>query len=223
MYTAPLMPRFTLQSRAFKQNTRPVIWLDVERRKADITPALTSVAGAEGLLTYAHDSILAESAAARRLVSKPWHELAVELVGQAQSTNSLLAGYSIPERDLLMTACPEHAEWIRENYLNANAAKWFKNRHPELYAEACRLAGDRRRPGLKNFLVQSALGYPYKKHLLKVEPGSILSRLRRLLAKRDGTHRELTNEAKRDWAYLIEYNREDVRGMMHLVEFVKRS
>jgi len=40
------------------------------------------------------------------------------------------------------------------------------------------------------------------------------------LAKRGGVHRELTNEARRDWTYLIEYNRQDVLGMKHLVEYV---
>jgi len=53
-----------------------------------------------------------------------------------------------------------------------------------------------------------------------VQPGSILGRLRTLLAKRGGVHRELTNEARRDWTYLIEYNRQDVLGMKHLVEYV---
>ena len=41
------MPRHTLQSAAFLNSTRPVIWLDVEKRKADPEPALTSVHWAE--------------------------------------------------------------------------------------------------------------------------------------------------------------------------------
>jgi hypothetical protein len=139
----------------------------------------------------------------------------------AIATESLIGGYSIPERDLLMASCPEHAEWIKEHYLNANAAKWFRNNRPKLHAEACRTAGERRKPGLKDFLIQPAVGYPYKKYLLDVQPGSILGRMRRLLAKRDGVHRELTNEARRDWTNLIEYNRQDVLGMIHLVGVVK--
>lgn len=223
MYSAALMPRHTLQSAAIQQNTRSIIWLDVEMRKADVLPALTSVLWAEGLMTYAHDAILAESAEARQLVFLPWKELASQVVQQAMASGSLIAGYSIPERDVLMAACPEHAEWIKENYFNVNAARWFRNNRPEIYAEACRLAGERRKPGLKNFLVQAAVGYPYKRYLLAVEPGAILGRLRRLLAKRDGTHRELTPEAKRDWARLIEYNREDVMGMRYLAEYVLRG
>ena len=122
-----------------------------------------------------------------------------------------------------MATCPEHAEWIKENYLNANAAKWFKNNRPQLYAEANRTAGEHRRPGLKDFLIQPAVGYEYKKYLLDVQPGSILGRMRKLLAKRDGVHRELTNEARRDWTNLIEYNRQDVLGMIHLVGYVKAA
>ena len=61
------MPRYTLQSTPFLNNTRPVIWLDVEKRKADPEPALTTVVWAEGLKTYAHDPILAASARARSL------------------------------------------------------------------------------------------------------------------------------------------------------------
>jgi hypothetical protein len=141
----------------------------------------------------------------------------------AIATESLIAGYSIPERDLLMTACPEHAEWIKEHYLNANAAKWFRNNRPKLYAEACRTAGEHRNPGLKDFLIQPAVGYEYKRYLLDVQPGSILGRMRKLLAKRDGVHRELTNEARRDWTNLIEYNRQDVLGMIHLVGYVKAA
>jgi hypothetical protein len=47
--------------------------------------------------------------------------------------------------------------------------------------------------------------------------------MRKLLAKRDGVHRELTNEARRDWTNLIEYNRQDVLGMIHLVGYVKEA
>ena len=219
-YTAGLMPRYTLQAACFLKNVRPVIWLDVEKRKADPEPALTSVLWAEGLKTYVHDAILSASAKARGLGFLPWLELATEVVRVAQATDSLIAGYSIPERDLLMKACPEQAEWIKANYLNANAAKWFRNQRPALYTEACRTAGEGRKPGLKDFLIQPAIGYPYKKYLLSVQPGSILGRLRTLLAKRDGVHRDLTNEARRDWTNLIEYNRQDVLGMKHLVEYV---
>ena len=223
VYTGDLMPRTTLQSNAFHKNIRPVIWLDVDRRKADPEPALTSVHWADGLKTYAHDAILAQSAKARSLEFQPWAQLAAEIVRVAMASDSLIAGYSIPERDLLMESCPEHAEWIKENYLNANAAKWFKNHRPALYTEACRTAGERRKPGLKDFLIQPAVGYPYKKYLLDVQPGSILGRMRKLLAKRDGVHRELTNEARRDWTNLIEYNRQDVLGMMHVVGVVREA
>jgi hypothetical protein len=215
------MPRYTLQTEAFRKNTRPILWLDVEKRKADAEPALTTVVWADGLKTYAHDTILAASAKARCLEFQPWSELAKRIIEVAVTTESLIAGYSIPERDLLMKAYPQHAEWIKEHYLNANAARWFKNRRPALYAEACRTAGEKRNPGLKDFLIQPAVGYPYKKYLLKVQPGSILGRMRKLLAKRDGVHRELTNEARRDWTNLIEYNRQDVLGMIHLVGYVK--
>ena len=47
--------------------------------------------------------------------------------------------------------------------------------------------------------------------------------MRKLLAKREGVHRELTNEARRDWTNLIEYNRQDVLGMIHLVGYVKEA
>ena len=57
-----LMPGLTLQTARFRNNTRPIIWLDVERRKADIEPALTSVHWGDALTTYVHDPILAESA-----------------------------------------------------------------------------------------------------------------------------------------------------------------
>ena len=99
-YTTDHMSRYTLQTAAFLKNIRPVIWLDVEKRTADPEPALTSVLWAEGLKTYAHDAILAASAKARGLEFLPWLELAMEVVRIAQTTNSLIAGYSIPERDL---------------------------------------------------------------------------------------------------------------------------
>ena len=206
----------------FRNTDRPVIWLDVEMRKADCEPALTSVHWADGLRTYVHDAILAESARAWKLEFQPWQQLAAEITSTAIQTDSLVAGYSTHERDLLIATCPNDAHRLEKNYGNANAAKWFRQHRPELYAEACRLAGDRR-PGLKDFLVQPAIGYPFKKYLRDLQPASILGRLRELLEKRDGVHRNLTNEAKRDWRHLIEYNREDVLGMMHLVEYVRRG
>ena len=223
VYGLGLMARYTLQSSAFRTNTRPVIWLDVEKRTADTEPALTSVQFSDGLTTYVHEPILAQSAKARKLEFQPWTHLATDIVRTARATNSLIGGYSILERDQLMAACSEHAEWIKDNYLNANAAKWFRNNRPELHTEACRTAVKPGKPGLKDFLIQPAVGYGYKKYLLKVKPGLILKRLRDLLTKRDGGHRELTKEAKRDWTHLIEYNRQDVLGMIHLVEFVRRE
>jgi len=100
------MARHTLQSSAFRSSTRPIIWLDVEMRKADIEPALTSVHCADTLKTYVRDPILAQSAKARNLKFQPWTQLATEIVRTAMATNSLIAGYSIPERNLLMAACP---------------------------------------------------------------------------------------------------------------------
>ena len=223
MYGPSLMARYTMQSSAFRTNTRPIIWLDVEKRKADTEPALTSVHCAGRLTTYVHDPILAQSAKAKELEFLPWIQLATEVVGTAMATVSLIGGYSILERDVLVAARPENAEWIKDNYLNANAAKWFRNNKPKLYAEACRLAGENGKPGLKDFLVQPAVGFRYQKYLRRVKPGSILRRMRELLAKRDGVHRELSKEAKRDWTHLIEYNRQDVLGMIHLVEFVRRE
>lgn len=67
------------------------------------------------------------------------------------------------------------------------------------------------------------MGYPNPKYLRGVQPGAILGRLRELLSKREGAHRELTKTAKRDWRNLIAYNRQDVLGMIHLVEYVRRE
>ena len=223
MYGPSLMARYTMLSSAFLTNTRPIIWLDVEMRTADTEPALTSVHCSGSLRTYVHDPILAQSATARELEFQLWTQFANEIVGTATATNSLIGGYSILERNVLMTACPQNAEWIKDNYLNANAAKWFRNNRPELYAEACRMAGENGKPGLKDFLMQPAVGYGYRKYLRRVKPGSILLRMRELLDKRDGVHRKLTKETKRDWTYLIEYNRQDVLGVIHLVEFVRRE
>jgi hypothetical protein len=217
------MPPRSQRTNLFRNIDRPVIWLDVEMRKADHEPALTSVQWPDGLKTYVHDTILAQSAKAWRLEFQPWEQLAAAIVSAAIKNNGPIAGYSTHERDLLMATCPENAGWVEENYGNANAAKWFKKNRPELYKEACRLAGERNKPGLKDFLIQPAVGYPFKKYLRDVQPGSIIGRLRELLAKRDGAHRKLTNEAKRDWRHLIEYNREDVLGMIHLVEFVRNE
>jgi hypothetical protein len=95
--------------------------------------------------------------------------------------------------------------WSQSPYHSGEVSYWLAN--PQ--------------PGLKDFLIQPAIGYPYKKYHLAVQPGSILGRLRTLLAKRDGVHRDLTHEARRDWTNLIEYNRQDVLGMKHLVEYVQ--
>ena len=81
--------------------------------------------------------------------------------------------------------------------------------------------GERRKPGLKDFLIQSGVGYAYKKYLLDVEPGTFLGRLRELLATQNGVYRDLTKEARQDWVNFIEYNQHDVLGMIHVVGYVK--
>jgi len=214
----------SLLSRIFDYDAQLIIWVDCEGRKNDEFPAMTTVLIGDELTTYIHDPVLRPAADAKEVKFMDWKELYVWLLQLAKEKGAYIAGYSIPERDYLYAANPDQKELVDKVYFNANAASWFRNKRPATYARILKTMPKFRRPGLKQFLLDPEVGYPYPKYLVRSEfsPAQALKQAREQLTKYNGKYSEVSKGTKTALKHLIDYNHHDVLGMRHLVEFTQR-
>jgi hypothetical protein len=205
---------------------QPIIWLDVERRKADPEPALSTVKRGSALITYVHDARLrpaALSSGGGELAEfRPWSAVVADVV-QAAKGGALIAGYSLAELKLLQEAQPDMAELLDQRYLNANAGPWFRKHRPKVYAELEASLPPKafmKRVGLTHFLSVPEVGYHVPNRLEDFRPAETLKRVREGLAKSGGSYGNLTQDVRIAWRNLIKYNQHDVKGMEHLTGYV---
>ena len=205
---------------------QPILWLDVERRKADVEPAMSTILHEGELVTYVHDERLrqaAESSGGGKLATyRSWAETVEEILGIADK-GVLIGGYSLAELKLLQEARPAQAEWLEDRYLNANAGPWFRKHRPEVYAqlEATIPPGSfGKHVGLTHFLSVREVGYHVPNRLEDFSPAETIKRVREGLAKNGGSYGQLPEALRISWKNLIKYNQHDVKGMRHLAEFI---
>jgi hypothetical protein len=206
--------------------TQPILWLDVERRKADSEPAMSTILNAGELITYVHDERLrpaAQSSGGGKLATyRTWGETVDEILDVAGG-GVLIGGYSLAELKLLQEARPAHAEWLEARYLNANAGPWFRKHRPELYAQlAATIPAESfgKHVGLTHFLSLREVGYHVPNRLEDFSPAETIKRVREGLAKNGGSYGQLPEALRISWRNLIKYNQHDVKGMCHLAEFM---
>jgi len=205
---------------------QPILWLDVERRKADVEPAMSTILHEGELITYVHDERLrpaAQSSGGGKLATyRTWSEMVEEIMGIA-SNGVLIGGYSLAELKLLQEARPAKAEWLDGCYLNANAGPWFRKHRPEVYAQLeATIPPDsfRKHVGLTHFLSVREVGYHVPNRLEDFSPAETIKRMRECLAKNGGSYGKLPEALRISWRNLIKYNQHDVKGMCHLAEFI---
>jgi len=207
---------------------QPVLWLDVERRKADVEPAMSTILNAGELITYVHDERLrpaAQSSGGGKLATyRTWGETVDEILDVAGG-GVLIGGYSLAELKLLQEARPAHAEWLEARYLNANAGPWFRKHRPKVYAEleaSLPPNAFMKRVGLTHFLSVPEVRYHVPNRLDDFSPAETLKRVRDGLAKSGGSYGNLTQDLRKAWKNLIKYNQHDVKGMEHLTGYIHR-
>jgi hypothetical protein len=207
---------------------QPIIWLDVERRKADPEPALSTVKRGEQVITYVHDPQLkpaAVSSGGGELAQfLPWDDLVAGILKDVQA-GALIAGYSLAELKLLQEARTADAEQLEQRYLNANSGPWFRKHRTKVYAEleaALPPKAFMKRVGLTHFLSVPEVGYHVPNRLEDFSPAETLMRVRDGLAKSGGSYGNLTQDLRKAWKNLIKYNQHDVKGMEHLTGYIHR-
>jgi hypothetical protein len=201
-----------------------IIWLDVEMRESDETPAMSTVMTDEKIKTYVHDLALVPPAKARPqgdITYILWSDLVADLFEKTKSPKTLIGAYTEAELDLLIRATPSRQAHWEKVYFNANARRWFQKHHPEIYNDI--LAKVRRsdpyaRVGLKNFLTHKAVGYKYPTNLRGFSPAKQINRLREQFIRYGGVYKDYSAGSKRAWTNLVNYNREDVKGMQWLAQ-----
>ena len=205
---------------------QPIIWLDVERRKADPEPALSTVKRGSALITYVHDARLrpaALSSGGGELAEfLSWDDLVADILKDVRA-GALIAGYSLAELKLLQAARPTDAEHLEQRYLNANAGPWFRKHRPKVYAEleaSLPTNAFMKRVGLTHFLSVPEVDYHVPNRLADFSPAETLKRVRDGLAKSGGSYGNLTQDLRKAWKNLIKYNQHDVKGMEHLTGYI---
>jgi hypothetical protein len=205
---------------------QPIVWLDVERRKADLEPALSTVKRGKQVITYVHDSQLkpaAMSSGGGELAQfLPWEELVARILKEVQA-GALIAGYSLAELNLLRAARPTDTEQLKQRYLNANAGPWFRKHRPKVYAEleaSLPPNAFMKRVGLTHFLSVSEVGYHVPNRLEDFSPAETLKRVRDGLTKSGGSYGGISQDLRLSWKNLVKYNQHDVKGMEHLTGYI---
>jgi len=201
-----------------------IIWLDVEMRENDETPAMSTVLINEQLRTYVHDLSLVPPAKARPqgdITYISWSDLVADLFEKTKSPKTLIGAYTEAELDLLVQALQAKKEHWERVYFNANARRWFQKHHPEIYNDIfakVKKSDPYARVGLKNFLTHKAVGYKYPTNLRGFSPAKQINRLREQFIRYGGVYKDYSGGSKRAWTNLVNYNREDVKGMQWLAQ-----
>jgi len=211
-----------------QSHAQPSLWLDVERRKADVEPAMSTILHEGKLVTYVHDERLrpaAESSGGGNLATyRSWAETVEEIFGIADQ-GALIGGYSQAELKLLKEARPARAEWLDGRYLNANAGPWFRKHRPGVYAQLeATIPPDSfgKHVGLTHFLSVREVGYHVPNRLEDFSPAETIKCVREGLAKNGGWYGQLPEALRISWRNLIKYNQHDDKDMLHLAEYIRQ-
>lgn len=217
------------QTKGLVLNDFQIIWLDVERRESDETPAMSTVLINEQLRTYVHDLSLVPPAKARPqgdITYISWSDLVADLFEKTKAPKTLIAAYTESELKLLIEAIPAKKEHWEKVYFNANARRCFQKHYPEIYndiLDKVKKSDPFARVGLKNFLTHKAVGYKYPTNLRGFSPAKQINRLRDQFIRYGGVYKDYSAGSKRAWTNLVNYNREDVKGMQWLVQQIIKN
>ena len=212
------------QTKGLVLNDFQIIWLDVERRENDETPAMSTVMTDQKIKTYVHDLSLVSPAKARPdgdIAYISWSDLVADLFEKTKAPKTLIAAYTESELKLLIEAIPAKKEHWEKVYFNANARRWFQRHYPEIYNDILakvKKSDSFARVGLKNFLTHKAVGYKYSTNLRGFSPAAQINRLRVQFIRYGGVYKDYSAGSKRAWTNLVNYNREDVKGMQWLAQ-----
>ena len=212
------------QTKGLVLNNFQFIWLDVEKRENDETPAMSTVMIDQKIKTYVHDLALVPPANARPqgdIAYMSWSDLVDELFEKTKSPKTLIGAYTEAELDLLIRATPSRQAHWEKVYFNANARRWFQRHYPEIYNDILakvKKSGPFAKVGLKNFLTHKDVGYKYPTNLRGFSPAKQINRLREQFIRYGGVYKDYAAGSKRAWTNFVNYNREDVKGMQWLVQ-----
>lgn len=196
---------------------RRAIYVDFESLKKPPTPALLGILrDTDGETTFAQ-VILDERLAAARVARQQLRAGSIaEIVEELVASGLPLIGWSIFDRQLVVgdAAVPTELkqEWQRL-YVNAlkTARAWRTIVHPAFpISRAARFDP-------KHTLDQYAklAGYPRLRFLERAKPATWIRHMADQLARRK-YYRRVTQETKRDWHALLEYNRHDCEALRHV-------
>lgn len=206
------------------------ICIDFEQRKNDEAPAMIGVYQDKTYRCYILDDDLIRVSYVKANGKRDTFAFLEALLNRAIADDRYLVAFSEHEKNILTAILPHRAADIDGQYINVNViTKGFfnrKRRRTVKLQRASKLAetnGFTSKIGLKDYLALDYVGYKYPEDLKSNfrGAGAVLGMVRGQLAKKS-RFKHMTTLAQEQWKQLIEYNRHDCRGAMHLLRYVLR-
>jgi len=147
-----------------------------------------------------------------------------ELLTKCVNEKRLMIGYSSREYNVFCEVLPGRVEEVTSVYLNALATKWFSNRYRiEMKALKSKKKKSKhiydRKVGLKDLLDMEVVAYPLPSWVKGVSPAKAIRRLQ-IGIIRSGNYASVTRRTKRAWTMMLKYNKIDVEGLYHLLDWI---
>jgi hypothetical protein len=206
------------------------ICIDFEQRKNDKTPAMIGVYEDKAYRCYILDDELTRVSYVKANGKRDTVAFLEALLNRAIADGRFLVAFSEHEKNIISAILPHRADDVDGQYINVNViARGFfnrKRRRTMKLLRASKLAetnGYTSKIGLKDYLGLDYVRFRYPEDLKSNfrGAGTVLGMVRKQLAKKR-RFKHMTKLAQEQWKQLIEYNRHDCRGAMHLLRYVLR-
>ena len=204
------------------------IYIDIEKRIDDEIPALIGEFSDGRYMCRITDKHLFKLAYSRAAVCADINTYLNSLLDRSLTSGRKLVAFSEFELGQMKELLPHRTDDLDRMYVNANSVvKRFFNR--ERRDTMARLRKEKeenqgrygQKVGLKEYLGLPFVRYHYPRSLQRHFKGAgyTLKILRKQLERKE-CYIELSDDARMQWRYLVEYNRHDCAGMHHLMTYV---
>ena len=220
-----------------KEILERAVWFDIEKREADVSPALTGVLVDGEFSITVHDQKLAVAANYSNLEVIEGRTFFRDLIDRCNDENRKLISYTSADFGFITAAFPELEESLQQVYIKASFSSWFKRKKAKLYAELQVNAkkkfsrsknkfnkGPKKsgefRVGLKDMLKLPTVGYPDGPKTGVGGSAKAIKKIRDRYDKPGADVEKITSGEKRAWSKMLTYLKHDVLGLCHLTKWV---
>ena len=213
------------------------VWFDIEKREADLDPAVTGILVDGEFSITVHDKKLAVAANYSKLKVIEGRTFFRDLIDRCNDENRKLISYTSADFGFITAAFPELEESLQQVYIKASFSSWFKRKKAKLYdelqANAKKKFGRSKNKfnkgpkksgefqiGLKDMLKLPAVGYPDGVKTGVGGSAKAIKKIRYRFEKTGADVEKITTGEKKAWSKMLTYLKHDVVGLCHLTKWV---